>query len=1260
MFDGLLHLFDTEGFPARWFCGSAWAEEPIVGWLHIVSDLVTFASYFAVPGVVAFYVTRKKDLDFPPIFWIFFGLIFFSCGSVHLLEAGIFWWPAYRLSALLKVITAVVSSIGVVVLARSLPRALDLKTPEQLDAEITERRDAQAKLAFETNLLHTLMNHLPDAIYFKDQSGKYLRVSRALADKLKLSDVAEATGKSESDFLADAVARDIQQDDQSVFNGDKTSVGRIEKEPWGDGSDEKWVSTTRLPLRDSGGEVIGTFGISHDVTEIKQAEEKLARLAQRLALPRESSADRPKPLALSHFRLQDMISCGSDIRSMGGRYPSRASLDTALAEYLYQRVKADDGHPAFALVRMFQTTRFADLDRECQQIAVEGCGGTPPTAETRCLTLQGTAGVEPAWNDRRRSQSHRVIPLPSVDAVERLPMIAELIRSLGFDVGGILDGRSELLIRARDTSVFHVRDARGSQYIPAQDDFVAAYGIESVIGFGDLLPNGDLFAVICFSRVPINEQTAALFSHLSISTKLALMAHVPAADRVEGQITAVDQMIQNYERVVCEQESLLRGAMGDLEQARDNANAANRAKSEFLANMSHEIRTPMNAILGMTELVLGDEIPDQDREYLNTVLESGESLLSIINEILDFSKIEAGRIELDPSVMDIREVMGDMVKPLAVRAHRKQIELACEIAADVPQFVVADVARLRQIIVNLVGNAIKFTDDGEVVVSLGIDSSDDAVNDASVALKFCVSDTGVGIPAHQLDSIFDAFAQGDTSTTRRFGGTGLGLAISTDLVRLMGGEIKVESEVDSGSQFSFTLRLPKADSPTDRAEPRPDQVAGMHVLVVDDNDTNRHILDKMLTSWGMKPIATPDADAALRVLRQRQASGHPVEVVVTDVHMPGKDGFQLVEELRNTESIADTPVIILTSGAGRDDARRCQQLRVVAHLMKPVKQSELLDALLLTVTDGQATNAMAPAVDTVDTSAQRPLHVLLVEDGLANQKLAIGLLERWGHQVETAENGAIAVDLCSSRSFDLILMDLQMPVMDGIEATRRIRAAESGTSLRVPIIAMTAHALVGDRQRCIDAGMDDYVSKPIRQKELYRAIGSIAAPKAPPAVSDAPPALSDAPPALTEAPPALTEAPPALTEAPQADSTAGPPPAHRDQDGPLNLDQVLEVMDQDRGILVSVIQAFIDESPDLLEQMEQALRQNDPAMLERAAHTLKGNYMILRQDGLQSLSGQVEELARQQRLDAARRPVDQLRTNTIAIVGQLREYVVGG
>jgi two-component system sensor histidine kinase/response regulator len=782
------------------------------------------------------------------------------------------------------------------------------------------------------------------------------------------------------------------------------------------------------------------------------------------------------------------------------------------------------------------------------------------------------------------------------------------------------------------TNVFHVPNARGSQYIPAQDDFVAAYDIESVVGFGDVLPNGDLFAVICFSRVPISEQAAALFSHLSISTKLALMAHAPAADRVEGQITAVDRMIQNYEHVVCEQESLLRGAMSELEHARDAADAANRAKSEFLANMSHEIRTPMNAILGMTELVLGDDIPDQDRDYLNTVLESGESLLNIINEILDFSKIEAGKIELDPSSMDIREVIGDMVKPLAVRAHRKQIELAFAIAPDVPQFVVADVARLRQIIVNLLSNAIKFTDDGEVVVSVSDGSSDDS----NIDLLFCVSDTGIGIPEHQLDSIFEAFAQADASTTRRFGGTGLGLAISSDLVQMMGGQITVQSEVDAGSKFSFTLRLPKGDPPQERVQRRPDEVAGMSVLIVDDNDTNRHILDKMLTAWGMIPISTSDADAALSVLRERHASDHPVQVILTDVHMPGTDGFELVQQVRGIESIADTPVIVLTSGAGSGDASRCRDLRVLAHLMKPVKQSELLDALLMTVTDAPTRETVAPAIAKVDEAPQRPLRILLAEDGLANRKLAIGLLARWGHEVETAENGAIAVDLAATQSFDLILMDLQMPVMDGIEATKRIRAAESGTSQRTPIIAMTAHALVGDRQRCLDAGMDDYVSKPIRQQELYRAIGAVAAAEAQSLAADE-----------TSGPePIAGPEPVAVRSAQDGDAV-----------GPLNLDLVLEMMDHDRDILVSVIEAFIEEGPGLLEQIEQGLIQHDHALLRRAAHTLKGNYMILRQPMMHTLSAEVEELARQQRLDDAQGPADELRSKSVTMFRQLKEYI---
>lgn len=1193
MFSWLWHLFDTSGFPPRWNCGDGWAQEPIVGWLHIGSDLAIFASYYAVPLVVAWYVIRKSGMKekFPMTFWVFLALVFFSCGAVHLIEAGIFWWPHYRLSALFKLLTAVVSSVGVVVLFKSLPRALDLKTPEQLQAEIKERQQAEANLDFERNLLHTLMNHLPDSIYFKDTSGKFLRISQSLANNLDLDDAAAAIGKSESDFLPKG--HQYEAADAQVLQTGEAIFGHIEHAPWRD-SDGSWLLTSRLPLQDKDGQSLGTFGISHDITSIKKAEERISTLAHKLALPRQGSDKTRSTIQLSDFQLQDMITCGSDIRGMGLHCESRPLLERGIVEYLYRSMKDDDGHPAFALVRLFQTVVFSEMSTELQEIARAVAPEHDLQPDTRCLVLRGTTGTDPQWNDPLRSEGHRVVPLPSIESVEQLPMIAQLIRQLGIDPDGIISGRGKLLVKDVGTNVFHVPDAKGSEYIPAQENFVETHGIESVVGFGDVLPTGDLFAVICFSRVPISRETAVLFSHLSISAKLALLALEPPGERVEAQIHAVDTLLQNYEQVVCRQEASLRSAMSELKSARDAADTANRAKSEFLANMSHEIRTPMNAIIGMTELVLEGDVSDSEREYLTTVLESGESLLNIINEILDFSKIEAGKLELDPSEFNIRDEVGDMVRSLAIRAHRKGLELACEVHSDVPAYLVADVARLRQVIINLTGNAIKFTEHGEVVVRVDAPH----VGKDHATLRFAVADTGIGIAKEKCDSIFDAFAQADTSTTRVHGGTGLGLAISANIVRKMGGEINLKSKLGAGSEFFFNITVPIGQGDCAFARVRPEDVHGLSALLVDDNETNLHILKKLLESWGLQPIAVTNGQEALERLENWTP---PLPILITDVHMPNMDGFQLVQRVRENESISSISIIVLTSGAGADDPQRCQELEVAAHLMKPVKQAEMLNALLL-AHSGKPVATTPGQSNESDPPTTKPLRVLLVEDGLANQKLAIGMLNRWGHSVNVAENGAIAVEMYQTAKFDLVFMDLQMPVMDGLEATRRIREKESGTGSRVPIIAMTAHALVGDRDRCIEAGMDHYISKPIRKRDLATALE--------------------------------------MFDRPQVDSedthetTKVSTTQLSGEVAKINLDAALEAMENDQAILVSVIEAFIAEAPSLLKDFADAAQSRDQAVALRSAHTLKGNFAILQQSDEKQLWQDLETLARNGELES--------------------------
>ena len=670
-------------------------------------------------------------------------------------------------------------------------------------------------------------------------------------------------------------------------------------------------------------------------------------------------------------------------------------------------------------------------------------------------------------------------------------------------------------------------------------------------------------------------------------------------DQIHRREQELEEHRQNLEEKVSQRTAELTAVNSKLTVARDHAEDASRAKSEFLANMSHEIRTPLNGIIGMTELALDAGLTSEQREYVAMVKQSADTLLELINDILDFSKVEAGKLTLAPTWFDLRDHLCDTMSMFAFEVHRKGIEMILDVSPDVPDEVVGDPVRLRQIIVNLFSNAVKFTHQGEIVLRVSLDSH----SKREVCLRFAVSDTGIGIPDEKQSSIFESFSQADGTTTRKYGGTGLGLAISERLVELMRGEIWVESAVDRGSTFQFTAAFEVSAAWTPTRKPI-DALRGVKVLIVEANGTGRRVLSELLESWGMHPVALGEPQEALTTAVRASETGAAFPVCLLDLDMKASDPLEFAADVRRQEELKDIKLIPLTVAATRDDLDRRERLQLEEYQTKPLKYGALRQGVLRAL--GRAEPDGPGASEDRDqegaspgTSEGLPLRILVAEDNVVNQRFVARVLEKRGYRVRTVANGRQALAALEEESFDLILMDLQMPEMGGLDATRRIRGAERMTGKHVPIIALTASALKGDRNRCLHAGMDEYISKPIRSIELLEAIQR------------------------------LTGKTSMEGDSKTLDAMDG-----KNEDLPVfDARAAMEGVDGDLALLQEIAELFLEDLPETLSELRRAAEERDMVAVDRLAHKLKGSVGNLGALAAHDAAVLVERLGKEKRID---------------------------
>ncbi|MDM4015480.1 PAS domain-containing protein [Roseiconus lacunae] len=1019
----------------------------------------------------------------------------------------------------------------------------------------------------------SLIESLPLCVIRKDLQGR-LQYANELACDVIGRTSSELVGKTDFDLFPADLAKKYLADDRQVVESGRL-YHNVERHQDSAGT-IKYVEVWKAPVRDDAGEVTGIQVMFWDVTDQKNTEHQIEFERHLLSI------------------LLDTVPDSIYFKDSESRF-------IRLSRSCAQKLGLDDPREAIGK---------SDADFFGREHAKDALADERRILETGEM-IQGKIERE-TYPDRKETWCSTT-KAPLVDA------IGQIVGTVGIsrDVSEQIRAERELS-RERDLlktiinnvpDLIYVKD-RAGRFVTANQSLINLLGLEStdqIIGKSDYdFSPAEMACNYVTDDQNVMRTGEALFdreeSHQGSDgqPRWLLTTKVPLRGS-EGTVIGVVGIGHDItERKKFEKE---------IVDAKELADKANRAKSDFLANMSHEIRTPMNAIIGMTDLLLDTRLDATQRSFLSMVQESGEALLSIINDILDFSKIEAGKLEIEPQTFDLRESIGDTMKTLGLKAHAKGLELAFRVEPTVPRYVVGDAGRIRQILVNLVGNAIKFTEQGEVFVDAKVKQLDKD----TLVLTLRVQDTGVGIPPERCEAIFQEFEQADTSVTRRFGGTGLGLAISTRLVSLMGGTIEVDSEVGRGSTFEFDLQLGVADNAESSATRGLVYVGGTKVLVVDDNSTNRAILQEMFSNWGMNPVLAESGEVALKLLREAEREDQPCKLIVTDIHMPELSGYDLVKTVRDDPSLAETPIIILTSAGRQGDQALNIELQIAERLLKPVKQSEIFDAIVRTLGVNGAEDEQSHPSEQCSDASLAGLRVLLAEDNVVNQKLAIGVLTRLGIQVTVVNDGQAAIDQTNAEVYDAVLMDVQMPEVDGLAATEQIRKREQSTGCHVPIIAMTAHAMKGDRERCLDSGMDDYIPKPIRIGTLKEKLGEIierfgrsTAPVGETSSHDTP----------------VTSEPLAATEQADAEVSESEPTSST-----YNLSHARQLVGGNEELLADLVAAYLQESEALLGQLGSAIKAGDFALVRRVAHTLGGASRSVGADQAASTAGELQSIS---------------------------------